>query len=164
MKKIQILWLLTLFLISCSGNEKKTTSVTEKIIDTGIPKIVKITIKGDDMMRYNLDKIEVDAGQTIELTLIHTGKMSALSMGHNWVLLSAGTDKTAFAMEAMNAKNQNYIPQNMKDKVLAATKVIGGGESTTISFDAPEPGYYEFICSFPGHYGLMNGSFVVLPK
>ncbi len=67
-------------------------------------------------------------------------------------------------MAAMSAKEQGYVPQDMKENVLAATKVIGGGESTTITFDAPAPGYYEFICSFPGHYGLMNGSFIVLPQ
>jgi azurin len=167
MKKIQILWLSTLFMMSCSGgNEKKATSVTEKteeIIAAQIPKIVKISIEGDDMMRYNLDKIEVNAGQTVELTLRHTGQMSALIMGHNWILLSLGTDKAAFGMAAMSAKEQGYVPQDMKENVLAATKIIGGGESTTITFDAPAPGYYEFICSFPGHYGLMNGSFIVLP-
>jgi len=46
--------------------------------------------------------------------------------------------------------------------VLAATEVIGGGESTTITFslDALDPaGDYQFFCSFPGHYGLMKGAF-----
>tara|TARA_S200000501_G_scaffold139154_2_gene131503 strand:+ start:881 stop:1384 length:504 start_codon:yes stop_codon:yes gene_type:complete len=167
MKKIQTLLFYTFFLFSCSGsNEKKANSGMEKtegIINTEEPGVVKISIEGNDMMRYNLDKIEVNAGQKVELTLIHTGKMSAQSMGHNWVLLSLGTDKAAFAMAAMSAKEQDYIPQTMKESVLTSTKIIGGGESTTINFDAPSPGYYEFICSFPGHYGLMNGSFVVLP-
>ena len=39
--------------------------------------------------------------------------------------------------------------------------MIGGGESDTITFDAPEPGTYIFICSFPGHYQLMMGEFIV---
>ena len=167
MKKIQTLLFPILFLFSCSGsNEKKANSgveKTEEIINIEDPSVVKIHIEGNDMMRYNLDKIEVTAGQKVELTLTHTGKMSAQSMGHNWVLLSLGTDKAAFAMAAMSAKEQDYVPQSMKNNVLSATKIIGGGESTSITFDAPSPGYYEFICSFPGHYGLMNGSFVVLP-
>ena len=167
MKKIQTLLFYILFLISCSGsNEKKASSgmeEIEEIVNTEVSSVVKISIEGNDMMRYNLDKIEVNAGQKVELTLIHTGKMSAQSMGHNWVLLSLGTDKAAFAMAAMSAKEQDYIPQSMKENVLTSTKIIGGGESTTITFDAPSPGYYDFICSFPGHYGLMNGSFVVLP-
>ena len=167
MKKIQTLMFYTLFLFSCSGSHEKKTNAgmekTEGIINTEVPNVVKISIEGNDMMRYNLDKIEVNAGQKVELTLIHTGKMSAQSMGHNWVLLSLGTDKAAFAMAAMSAKEQDYIPESMKENVLTSTEIIGGGESTTITFDAPSPGYYEFICSFPGHYGLMNGSFVVLP-
>jgi len=41
------------------------------------------------------------------------------------------------------------------------TRMLGGGESDTITFDAPEPGTYIFICSFPGHYQLMMGEFIV---
>ena len=39
--------------------------------------------------------------------------------------------------------------------------MIGGGQSDTIEFDAPEPGTYDFICSFPGHYSVMKGKFIV---
>jgi azurin len=39
--------------------------------------------------------------------------------------------------------------------------MIGGGEQTTITFDAPEKGVYDFICSFPGHVALMQGKFIV---
>jgi azurin len=39
--------------------------------------------------------------------------------------------------------------------------LIGGGESTTIEFEAPEKGEYTFLCTFPGHFGLMNGKFIV---
>ena len=40
-------------------------------------------------------------------------------------------------------------------------KLIGGGEETTVTFDAPAKGTYDFICSFPGHYALMKGKFIV---
>ena len=39
--------------------------------------------------------------------------------------------------------------------------MLGGGEETTIEFEAPAKGEYTFICSFPGHYALMNGKFIV---
>jgi azurin len=39
--------------------------------------------------------------------------------------------------------------------------MLGGGQKTTITFQAPEKGDYDFICSFPGHVALMNGIFTV---
>ena len=39
--------------------------------------------------------------------------------------------------------------------------MIGGGQTTSITFTAPAAGTYDFICSFPGHSGLMKGKFIV---
>ena len=54
-----------------------------------------------------------------------------------------------------------YVADSMKDKVIAKTKLIGGGESDTIEFAAPEPGVYDFICSFPNHAAVMKGKLTV---
>jgi len=48
--------------------------------------------------------------------------------------------------------------------VIAATSIVGGGEETSVSFDASalEPGgNYTYFCSFPGHYVLMKGRLIV---
>ena len=82
-------------------------------------------------------------------------------MGHNFVLLKAGTDLAAFSAKAINAKNTNYVPPSEAASVIAHTEVVGGGGSTTIEFDAPAKGSYPFICSFPGHYAIMKGQFIV---
>ena len=47
------------------------------------------------------------------------------------------------------------------DEVIVHTKMLGGGESDTITFIAPENGFYTYICSFPGHWGLMKGKLIV---
>src|SRR5690606_26967791 len=96
-----------------------------------------------------------------KLTLKHVGEMPVESMGHNWVLLKKGVDRADFAMAAMNAKDNGYIPADRKGDVIASTKMIGGGEEVTIEFTAPRKGTYEFLCSFPGHHGMMNGKFIV---
>ena len=81
-------------------------------------------------------------------------------MGHNFVLLKKGTDVTEFAQKAMTAANNEYVPQG-SDSVIVNTEMIGGGEETMIEFEAPAPGTYTFICSFPGHYVQMQGEFIV---
>jgi azurin len=47
-------------------------------------------------------------------------------------------------------------PKN--DKIIAGTKMLELGQSETINFTAPaKPGNYEFLCTFPGHWQVMNG-------
>lgn len=122
-----------------------------------------VALNGSDQMKYNTDRIEVAAGRTVKLTLTHTGRMPAAAMGHNFVLLKSGTDAMAFSREAITAKDTNYVPAGLADKVIANTTVVGGGESVTIEFPAPPPGTYTFLCTFPGHAALMKGEFIVTP-
>ena len=121
--------------------------------------LVKLVINSDDQMRYDKDELRVKAGSTVELTLNHTGQLAKEAMGHNVVILKPGTDIASFAQKAFTARNNDYIPEG--DAIIAHTKLIGGGESTIITFEAPAKGTYDFICSFPGHYGLMQGKFIV---
>ncbi len=121
---------------------------------------VEITIEGNDRMQFNLNEIKVEAGQTVVLTLKHVGKLPKAAMGHNWVLLTKGTDINAFGAEASKAADNDYIPKGT-EKVIVATDLIGGGQETTIEFTAPEKGTYDYICSFPGHYAMMKGKFIV---
>jgi azurin len=82
--------------------------------------------------------------------------MSKSMMGHNFVLLKKGVVLSKFAQQAIAAKNNDYIPENTND-VIAHTKMLGGGESDTITFKAPAKGVYVYVCSFPGHFALMKG-------
>ena len=122
---------------------------------------VTIRLTGDDMMKYNLNKIEVKEGQKIKLTLTHIGKMPVEAMGHNFVLLKPEITVEAFANEAALAKDNKYIPESQKDNIIAHTDMIGGGQSASIEFDAPAKGSYKYLCSFPAHYVNMQGDFIV---
>ena len=124
-----------------------------------LEKEIKIILNSDDLMRFDKNMLLVQSGQKITLTLNHTGKMDKLIMGHNFVLLKKDVDVMAFAEKAVLAKNNEYIPEG--EEVIVYTKLLGGGESDTITFDAPEKGYYTFLCTFPGHWGLMKGKLVV---
>jgi azurin len=123
--------------------------------------VAMVALEASDKMMYNTKMIKVPAGKKVKLTLTHTGKMPAASMGHNFVLLQKGTDGQDFAMKSATATDNGYISKDLADKVIAHTKILGGGESATIEFDAPEAGEYVFLCSFPGHYAIMNGKFIV---
>lgn len=159
-KSILLLAVTAMFLGACGNNSNtEATSTNTEILATGDEAIVTLS-SGDDM-KFDLSEIKVKAGQTVKLTLKHTGNMDATIMGHNFVLLASGVDFDRFATAAMSAKDTDYIPASMQSDVLAYTKVIGGGETVTIEFTAPAAGTYDFLCSFPGHSGLMKGKFIV---
>lgn len=123
---------------------------------------INIVLQSDDHMRFDKTELQVPSGKSVKLTLKHTGTIPKTAMGHNFVLLKEGTDISAFGSASANAKAPNFdIPADLLDDVIAHTKMIGGGESSTIEFTTPPKGNYTFICSFPGHYGTMQGTFTV---
>lgn len=132
-----------------------------KEVASDVKQAKTIVIKGSDAMQFDLKEIKVKAGQKVKLTLTHSGKLAKAAMGHNWVLLKPGTDVAAFGSKAAAARETDYIPAAEKASIIAHTKLVGGGESDTIEFTAPAKGTYTYICSFPGHYALMKGSFIV---
>ena len=59
-----------------------------------------------------------------------------------------------------DAYARQYIPDS--DKVIVHTDIVPPGEKQKIYFPAPaEPGHYPFLCTFPGHWMVMNGVMVV---
>lgn len=115
-----------------------------------------INIDAGDDMKFSVTRIEAAPGESITLTLKITGRLPKSAMGHNWVLLTRDADARAYCMSAMSAAANDYLPPALADQVLVATKLMGLGESDTITFNAPaEPGNYPFVCSFPGHF--LNG-------
>lgn len=122
-----------------------------------------VLITANDTMKFNITEIRATPGEALSVTLTNEGTVPKFSMGHNWVLLTPGTDLNAFATEAMNAAVTEYIPASYKDRVLVSTKLLGPKESATVLFYAPaQPGRYPFLCTFPGHMQVgMKGELIV---
>lgn len=133
--------------------KEETTTVQSNTMSNNV------ILNSNDQMKFDKKIIRVNASQKVTLTLNHNGRFPASSMGHNFVLIKKDVDVNEYALRAAGARNSEYIPEG--DNEIAYTKMLGGGESDTITFDAPEPGTYVFICSFPGHYQLMMGEFIV---
>ncbi|MFN2262037.1 MAG: azurin [Psychroflexus sp.] len=171
MKKLLGLLMISAFIaVGCGGNDKKSEDKKDSIkLKSAEPEketeekqegVSEVYLTGNDKMKYNKTEIRVNAGDEVVLTFEHVGEMSVETMGHNFVLLKEGTDVQKFGEKAVEAKDNNYIPEDT-DVVIVHTEMIGGGEKTEITFQAPEKGKYDFVCSFPGHLALMRGVFVV---
>lgn len=123
-------------------------------------KTCELSIEGTDAMQYTKQSLAVAADCTeVKLTLKHNGKLPANAMGHNWVLTETSVMQ-AVATAGMSAGlPNNYVPKDDK-RVIAHTKVVGGGESTSVTFPTSalkKGGDYTFFCSFPGHWSVMKG-------
>lgn len=168
LKSLALVAVIGIFYSCGGGGSTQTAEAPKEESKPAEPAVVSDTIsleiEANDQMQYNKSELKVTEGQKVTLTLKHTGKMPKEAMGHNWVLLTKGTEVSTFGTAAVSAPDNNYIPKDMEDKVIAHTKVIGGGEIAMIVFDAPKAGYYKFMCSFPGHWGVMQGDFIVSPK
>lgn len=100
-----------------------------------------------------LKGITVKPGQKIRITLTTRSEMAATAMAHNWLLLTPNADAKAFAQAAMRARDNDYVPADKKDQIIAQTGLAAGGQTTEVTFTAPEKtGEYDYICTFPAHY------------
>jgi azurin len=125
----------------------------------GAARVIEIT--ANDQMKFSLTTMEAKAGEELKVVLTNLGTLPKEAMGHNWVLLKAGTDPMAFGAASMTAKDKEYIGDSVKDQVLAFIKILGPKQTGEVTFKAPAAGEYPFICSFPGHVALMKGTLVV---
>ncbi len=126
----------------------------------------KIEITANDQMQYNIKAFEVTEGQNVVVSFKHIGQLPSLAMGHNVVILKSGTVIPAFSGKCATAKDNQYIPTDEESQkmIVAHTKLLGGGESDEITFTAPAAGSYPFICTFPGHFAIMQGVMTVKAK
>lgn len=120
-----------------------------------------VAITSNDAMQFDTKSIAISSAcKEFTVKLTHAGKLPKTVMGHNWVL-SKADDKQAIASEGMAAGvDNNYLKQG-DERVIASTPIIGGGESTSVTFSVSKltagvP--YAFFCSYPGHNAIMQGS------
>jgi azurin len=129
-----------------------------------LAKTCELSIAGNDAMQYDKKELSVAKDCTeVKLTLHHAGKLPKSAMGHNWVL-AAADDMPAITSGGMQAGLANdYLPKDTS-KIIASTKLVGGGETQTTTFktSALKAGTaYKYFCTFPGHFGAMQGTFSV---
>lgn len=120
-----------------------------------------ITIEGNDAMQFNLKTITVPKTcTTFDVTLKHVGKLPVTAMGHNWVL-STAADEAGVTADGMKAGAANSYEKPGDTRIIASTKLIGGGESDTAKLDVSKlkaGENYAFFCTFPGHATFMKGT------
>ena len=120
-----------------------------------------VEIEGNDAMQFNLKNIDVSkACKDFTVKLKHSGKLPKAAMGHNRVLTNTA-DVQAVAADGIPAGVANQYVKTGDTRVIAHTKVLGPGESDSVTFSVKKltaTDSYTFFCSFPGHSGIMKGT------
>ncbi|MBX2841547.1 MAG: ThuA domain-containing protein [Flammeovirgaceae bacterium] len=139
-----------------NNNNDNTTESAE------LPVIISIKpIKNE--MKYDTKTFQVEAGKMVE---IHFENIDF--MQHNLVIGKSGSleivgkaaDELASATDGVE---KNYVPEI--PEVLFATTLVDPESTYILKFKAPEkPGEYPFVCTFPGHWRIMNGIMKIVPK
>jgi azurin len=112
-----------------------------------------------DTMFYDKKTLTVPTGAQVHLTLKNNGKLAVMT--HNWVLVKKGTEAKVALAGMEKAPDAGYVVPS--DDVLAYTPLSPPQKSVEVTFTAPAPGDYPYICTFPGHYVVMKGVLTVTP-
>jgi azurin/sugar phosphate isomerase/epimerase len=104
--------------------------------------------------------IKAKAGERLSLTFKNPDLVP-----HNWILgkprtLQSLGEKCNLMITDPQGLAKHYVPQS--DDVLIYTDMVNAKGEFTIHFNAPkEPGEYPYLCTFPGHWMVMNGVMTV---
>jgi azurin len=110
--------------------------------------------------KYSTTALEAPAGSKITLKF-NNKTDAAVAVGHNWVLVKPTTEDSVVNNGTAAGDAAGWVKAD-DPNILAHTKLIKGGESDTITFDAPAAGAYTYLCTFPGHYaGGMKGTLTI---
>ncbi len=119
-----------------------------------------VAIEAGKNLTFNVATIRVKAGEPIRFTFQNPDVVP-----HNWVLIKPGTlpqvgDLVNKIIADPDAATRHYVPKS--ENVLFYTDIVSPGDAQTINFNAPtQPGRYPYLCTFPGHWMVMNGVLIV---
>jgi hypothetical protein len=113
-----------------------------------------------NLMKYDQAELRARPGQALRIVFSNNDHMP-----HNLLILQPGSleavgaaaDKMALDPQAMIGGFIPKLPQ-----VLAHTKLVNPGEADVLEIQLPGvPGRYPYVCTFPGHWRLMQGVLIV---
>ncbi|HLT45333.1 MAG TPA: azurin [Luteimonas sp.] len=120
-----------------------------------------MTLGASDAMRYDAAAISIPAAcKEFTITLRHTGTLPVAAMGHDVVIASAA-DMPGVLADGIAAGLDNGYVKPGDPRVVAHTRLVGGGETASVTFPVAKlakDGPWVFFCSFPGHSALMKGT------
>lgn len=108
-------------------------------------------------LSYDVTEIRAKAGSTLTIRYENTSDMP-----HNIVFVNSRADIQPVGVAGIRARDTDYVPQDEENqaRIFAYTKLAKPGDTVFVTFTVPEPGTYPYICSYPGHFTMMQGDLI----
>ncbi len=108
-----------------------------------------------ETMSYDKTELNVKSGADITLNF----KNNSSTLQHNWVLTKPGTDNDVGLAGIKAGLKKGFITDDpaIGPNILAHTKLVEPGQADSVTFKAPPPGDYPYICTNAGHHTVMKG-------
>ena len=118
---------------------------------------VSVRSYGADLS-YDVTEIRARAGATITIRYDNTQS----EMPHNLVFVYGEGDIYPVGMAALRAQQHEYIPVDDEafSKIFGYTRLARPGEVAYVTVTVPPPGSYPYICTYPGHFTMMQGRLI----
>jgi plastocyanin len=141
-------WVLTAGTASAAGVRDGAFLMDTQGADT------TITIRATgSTLEFSPTRVSAKAGTRLRIRFVNDG-----TLPHNLVLPKSEDDIDALVLAAYKAGETNYVPMELKDKLIGWTTLASPGESVEVSFVVPVAGEYTYVCLFPGHSNSMLGT------
>lgn len=140
--------------IAALPKESRPVGLTELTLRT----VALKTIPG--AMQYDIKEIKAKPGEVLEITLENPD-----SLQHNLLIVAPGkmsevgvaADKMG---ETVEGKSCQFVPN--LPSVLTVMGLVDPGKTGKLWIAAPtKPGTYSYVCTYPGHWRMMNGKLKV---
>lgn len=110
---------------------------------------------------FDVKEFTVNAGQKVKITLVNP-EDSVTRQPHNILFVKPGTKDTVGMAANAGLTDPEFLTTKHavpdSDDVLFSSKLVQPGGEEVLEFTAPdEPGEYPFLCTYPGHWAIMNG-------
>jgi azurin len=108
-------------------------------------------------LSYDVTEIRAEAGSTLTIQYVNRGDLP-----HNVVLVKQRSDINPVGVAALQASQTDYIPQDEanQQRIIAHTILAKPGETVFLTFTVPPPGTYPYICTYAGHFTMMQGDLI----
>ncbi|MED5470515.1 MAG: carbohydrate binding domain-containing protein [Verrucomicrobiota bacterium] len=114
-----------------------------------------IKLKAIEGLKFDKIVLEAKSGKPIAVIVSNPDLLQ-----HNFVIGSPGSlERIGSAADALitnpKAIEMNYVPQT--NDILAASELLDPGTIAIVKIDPLKPGKYPYVCTFPGHWRIMQG-------
>ena len=130
-----------------------TGTLPEPAVRAAPDVVVRLSVKSGEML-FDKAELTVRPGQLVELVFVNPDEMP-----HNFVLGQPGSlNSSARPPTIWRAPERGGAEIHAPDSADFLDALVDPGQTCRFSFvRPPRPGEYPYVCTFPGHWCVMNG-------